>query len=108
MANENFSRQQNSLPDDDFSNRIIQEDGFSGTIIDALQDVSTSEPDAQDLVWIRGSPVSHDAVDGPHVHQLAQGINNPVARSRQSSFQSSVNHDTSYSNPQATTPMQSE
>ena len=108
MANGNFSRQQNSLPDDDFSNRVIQEDGFSGTVIDALQDVSTSDPDAQDLVWIRRSPVSHDAVDGPHVHQLTQGINNPVARSRQSRFQSSVNHDTSYSNPQATTPMQSE
>lgn len=107
MANENFSRQQNSLPEDDISNRIIQEDGFSGTVLDALQDVSTSGPHAQDLVWIRRSPVSHDAVDGPHVQQLTQGINNPVARSRQSRFQASVNHDTSYSNPQVTTPMQS-
>lgn len=104
MANENFSRQQNSLPDDDSSNRIIQEDGFSGTVIDALQDVSASGPDAQDLVWIRRSPVSHDVVDGPHVQQLTQGNNNPVARPRQS--HASVNHDTSYSNPQVTSPMQ--
>ena len=107
MANENFSRQQNSLPGDDISNRIIQEDGFSGTVIDALQDVSASGPDAQDLVWHRRSPVSRDVVDGTHTQQLTQGINNPVARSRQSHFQASVNHDTSYGNPQVTTSIQS-
>ena len=99
MANENFSRQQNSLPGNDVDDRIIQENGFSGTVIDALQDVSTSGPDVQDLVWHRRSPVSRDAVDGPHTQQFAQGINNPVARSRQSR--------TSYGNPQVTTPMQS-
>ena len=107
MAYENFSRQQNSLPDDDINNRIIQENGFSGRVIDALQDVATSGPDAQDLVWTRRAPVSRDAVDGQHMQQLTQVINNPVARPRQSHFQAPVNHDTSYSNPLVTTPMRS-
>lgn len=107
MANENFSRQQNSLPDDEINHRIIRENNFSGTVIDALQDVSASGPDAPDLVWHRRLPVSRDAVDGPHTQQLTQGSNYPVARPRHSHFQGSVNHDTSYSNPEVTTPVQS-
>lgn len=89
MANENFLRQQNYLPDDDIDNRMIRENGFSGTVIDSLQDVSTSGPDAEDLVWVRRSPVSGDAMDGPHTRQSTQGINNPVARPRQPQFQAS-------------------
>ena len=89
MANENFLRQQNYLPDDDTDNRMIRENGFSGTVIYSLQDVSTSGPDAEDLVWARHSPVSHDAMDGSQTQQLTQGINNPVARPRQSHFQAS-------------------
>jgi len=107
MANENSSRQQNTLPGDGINNRIIQEDGFSGTVLDALQDLPASGPDAQDLVWNRRSPVSRDTVDGPHTQQLTQGFNNPVARSRQPHLQASVNHDTSYSNPRIPTARQS-
>ena len=107
MANENFSRQQNSLSEDEINRRIIQENNFSGTVIDALQDVSTSSPDAPDLVWERPLYL-RDTVDGPHggiTHMTMQGSNRPVVRPRH--FHGSINHDTPYRNPEVTTPVQS-
>ena len=108
MANENFSRQQNSYPENEVNHRIVQENNFSGTVIDELQDDSTSGPDAPDLVWGGRSPSFRDIVDGPHsgiAHPAIQGRNQPVARPRH--FQGSVHRNTSYGNPEVTTPLQS-
>ena len=108
MANENFSRQQNSHPEDEVSHRIVEENNFSGTVIAALQNVSMSGPDAPDLIWGGRSPYFRDAVDGPHggiAYLAMQGRNQPVARPRH--FQGSVSRDSSYGNPEVTTPAQS-
>lgn len=102
MDNGNFSRQQNPS-EDEINRRIIQENNFSGTVTDALQDASTSGPDAPDLVWGRHLPVFRETVDSPYAgitQRPNQGNDYPVARPRRSQV-------TSYDNPEVTNPVQS-